>query len=270
MVSSLVPDFEVKVLLKPSEVLDSENKAKADVLSAFGFTSRAKKMNVQFLDTRNREFYNNGWNLRIRKTEDDDKYELTYKKRYDISTGFSTTAEGHIKETLEVARQEGLDSSTGFEAQVDIGYQKQTLSISRDKEVPTGQAGTDLPPLEASRKLLADGAPEKFNNWKGANWGTQRLADSIVYGPVLAERFKVKWQGLRLFLEVWPIRKSKTDASLEYIVEASFKADTLQEAVEGRDKLIKVLQDDSIGRDWFLPGDSLRTKLIMERYGEVN
>jgi hypothetical protein len=271
MVSSLVPDFEVKVLLKPSEVLDSDNKLKADVLSAFGITSSAKKMNVQFLDTRKQDLSAKGWNLRIRKTENDPKFELTYKKRYEIGDGLSTTAEDHIDAALEKASQDGFNSTTRFDVQVDVGHQRQTLSMSRDKDVPTGPAGTDLPPLEASRKFLIDEAPKTFKNWSADNWGTDRLADSIVYGPVLAERSKVTWEGFKLSIEVWPIRKSKKDASLEPIVEASFKTPGLQKALEGRAKLIKVLQDTTTNssRDWFLAEDSLKTKLIMERYGEV-
>jgi hypothetical protein len=272
MVSSLVPDFEVKVLLKPSEVLDPDNKLKPDVLSAFGITSSAKKMNVQFLDTRQQDLSAKGWNLRIRKTENDPKFELTYKKRYEIGDGLSTTtapAEGHIDAALQKASQDGFDSTTRFNVQVDVGHQKQTLSISRDKDVPTEPAGTDLPPLEASRKFLIDEAPKTFKNWSADDWGTDHLADSIVYGPVLAERSKVIWEGFKLFIEVWPIRKSKTEASLEPIVEASFKTPDLQKALEGRAKLVKVLQDTTTSRDWFLAEDSLKTKLIMERYGEV-
>ena len=61
---------------------------------------------------------------------------------------------------------------------------------------------------------------------------------------------------------MWPIRKSKEDASLEPIVEASFKTPDLEKALEGRAKLVKFLQD----RDWLLAEDSLKTKLIMDRY----
>jgi len=266
MASNLVPDYEVKVLLKPSEVLGSNNKLKDAVLSAFSIPSSTKKMNIQFVDTKKQDTYTNGWNLRIRKTEGEDEFELTYKKRYPIGDGYSSTAEGNIDVALTTAEQEGFDSTTTYDAQVEVGYRNQTLSISHDEKLfDTGFEGTDLPLAEESRKFLANKAPERFKNWLADNWGTDHLADSILYGPVLAERSKGTWDEFRLFIEVWPIRKSKTDASLEPIVEASFKTPDLKKALEGRAKLVEFLQN----RGWFLAEDSLKTKLIMERYGEI-
>jgi len=266
MSSNLVPDYEVKVLLKPSEVLRSDNKLKDAVLSAFSIQSSAKKMNIQFVDTKKQDIYTSGWNLRIRKTEGEDEFELTYKKRYPIEKGFSSTAQGNIETALITAGQEGFDSTTAYKAQVEVGYQKQTLSISHDAKVSdTGFEGTDLPLTEGSRKFLADNAPEKFKNWSANNWGVNHLTDSIVYGPVFAKRSKGTWDGYRLFIEVWPIRKSWMDASLEPIVEASFKAPDLKKALEGRTNLVDFMQNAG----WFLAEDSLRTKLIMERYGET-
>jgi hypothetical protein len=263
MTSNLVPDYEVKLLLKPSEVLGPNNKLKDAVLSAFSIPSSTKKMSIQFVDTRKKDIYTNGWNLRIRKTEGNDEFELTYKKRYPIGDGFSSTAEGSIDAALKTAEQEGFDSTTTYEAQVEVGYRKQTLSLSHDEKVSdTGVEEMGLPLAEESRKFLASEAPEKFKNWSVENWGTDHLADSRVYGPVLAKRSKGTWGEFTLFIEVWPIRKSQTDASLEPIVEASFKTPELKKALEGSAKLEKFLQD----RGWFLAEDSLKTKLIMERY----
>lgn len=64
---------------------------------------------------------------------------------------------------------------------------------------------------------------------------------------------------------MWPIQKSRSDATLEPIIEASFKAPDLENALTGHAKLMKLLQD----RGWFLAEDALKTKLIMERYGET-
>ncbi|KAJ9663313.1 hypothetical protein H2198_000830 [Neophaeococcomyces mojaviensis] len=271
MASNLVPDFEVKVLLKPSEVLGSNNKFKDEVVSAFDISSDTKKMSIQFVDTKDQDAYTEGWSLRIRKTEGRRKFELTYKKRYSISDGSSTSTGGNIDAALETAKKEGFDSTTSFEAQVEVGYPKQTLSISQDEKVPdTGFQGIDLPPADNSRKLLCDNAPNIFRNWKANNWGTDLLVTSIVYGPVFAQRYegtlnKGASDELVVFIEVWPIRKSKTDGTFEPIVEASFKTKKLEKAQEGRAKLVKLLQD----KGWFLAANSLKTKLIMERYGEV-
>lgn len=84
MASNLIPNYEVKLLLKASEVLGSDNKPKDAVKSALSLSSGATKMSVQFLDTNNREFSDNRWNLRIRKMEDAASVELTYKRRYPL------------------------------------------------------------------------------------------------------------------------------------------------------------------------------------------
>ncbi|KIW86620.1 uncharacterized protein Z519_12745 [Cladophialophora bantiana CBS 173.52] len=267
MTSSLVPDYEVKVLLKPTEVLASSNRLKDAVQSEFDIMPGTKKMNIQFVDTEKKAIYTSGWNLRIRKTEGKKYFELTYKKRYPVKEGYYCTAEGNINTALETALQEGFNSATTYGAQVEVGYQEQTLSISYDAKLPDeGFEGMDLPDPKDSRKFLTEKAPKEFKNWSSEDWGTQHLANSIVYGPVHAKRFEGIWDGFKLFIEVWPIRKSKTDESLELIVEASFKTPDLKKALEGRARLIKSLQK----RAWILDKDSLKTKLIMERYGTSN
>lgn len=266
MALNLVPDYEVKFLLKPSEVLGSNNKLNDAVRLAFSIPPSTKKMNIQFVDTKKQDIYTNGWILRIRKTEGEDEFELTYKKRYPIGDGYSTTAEGNINVAVKKAEQEGFDSTTTFEAQVEVGHLKQTLSISHGEKISdTGFEGIELPAEEDSRKFLANKAPEKFKNWLADNWGTDHLADSIVYGPVLAKRSKGTWDEFKLSIEVWPIRKSKIDASLESIVEASFKTPDLKKALEGRAKIEEFLQK----RGWFLDEEILKTKLIMDRYGDI-
>lgn len=263
MVSSLVPDYEVKVLLKPSEVLGSDNKLKPEVLSAFSIPKSTKKMNIQFVDTNKQDIYNSGWNLRIRKTEGEDGFELTYKKRYPVGEGYSSTAEGHIDAAAKTAEKEGFDSTTAYDAQVEVGYVKQTLSISHDETTSDkGFDEIDLPLAEDSRKFLAKNPPKEFKNWTANNWGTDRLKEARVYGPVLAKRSKGTWDEFKLYIEVWPIRVSKDDATLVPIVEASFKTPDFKKALEGHAKLIKFVQD----KGWFLAEDSLKTKLIMERY----
>ncbi|KAJ9654444.1 hypothetical protein H2198_006524 [Neophaeococcomyces mojaviensis] len=263
MASIIVPDYEVKALLKPSEVLKSNNKLKDEVSSAFSIEPGTKKMKIQFLDTKQQHIYEKGWNLRIRKLEDDDEFELTYKKRYLVGDGYSSNTEGNIKAASKTAEQDGFDSTTNYEAQVELGYKKQTLSISRDEDVDTDPEGMNLPPVEESRKLLIKKAPKKFKNWSRDNWGTDHLADSIVYGPVDAKRTEGTWEGFGVFVEVWFIKKSKTDASLEPIVEVSFKTPDLKKALEGHVKLVEYLQN----KGWLLPEDSFRTRLILERYG---
>ena len=81
------PDYEVKLLMAPSAVLDTDRKLTSAVRSAFDIPSVVLKMNVQFLDTDSKDIYGNGWCPRVRKTEGEPDFELTYKKRYPVTDG---------------------------------------------------------------------------------------------------------------------------------------------------------------------------------------
>lgn len=265
MASNMVPNYEIKLLMKPEVVLGPDNKLENAVLSTFAIPASVEKMNVQFLDTDTKDLDNSGWNLRIRKMEndDDDKFELTYKKRYPIIDGPDGDIEGNIDAVLTTAKNDGFDSTTTYEAQVEVGYRKLTLSLSHDKSYrKSGFTGMNLPPEDASREVLINKAPTEFKNRPNENWGIQKLDVSRIYGPVLAKRSKGNWDGTRLYIEVWPIDKAKGGTEIEYIVEASFKTSSLTAALEKRSKLEAFLQS----KGWFLPRDSLKTSLIMERY----
>lgn len=267
--SKLVPDFEVKLLLDPSKVLEADNKLSDVVRPEFSIQEEIKTMSVQFVDNKTRDIYNNGWNLRIRRTEGAKKFELTYKKRYPIDVSeISTTeeTEGGIEKEVAAAAADGFNSTTDFEAQVEVGHKKQTLSISHSEKVPaTGFSGITLPAAKASGDFLSADAPIQFDKRPNdAGWGTRLLKEPVVYGPVVATRYEGTWNGDKIYIEVWPIRASKTDATLVPIVEASFKTAEVSKALGGRGELADLLQR----KGWFCPGDSLKTKLVMDRYGE--
>ncbi|OCK94959.1 uncharacterized protein K441DRAFT_686969 [Cenococcum geophilum 1.58] len=265
MASNMVPDYEVKLLMKPSAVLGHDNKLKDMVLSTFSMPASVTKMNVQFLDTDTKDIYDNHWSPRIRKMEGASEFELTYKRRYPISDEPNDpdgSIEDNIDAVLTTAKNEGFDSTTNYDAQVELGYRKQTLSISHDESYPdSGFSAMDLPLERVSREILINKAPKKFKNWLNENWGTGKLAISRIYGPILAKRSKGNWDGIKLYIEVWPI-KNNTGTGIEYIVEASFKTASRTTALEKHNKLAAYLQS----KDWLLAQDSLKTSLIMERY----
>ncbi|MFC4811804.1 hypothetical protein [Paenibacillus sp. GCM10023250] len=254
--SNMVPDYEVKLLLNPSAVLGPDFKLTSTVLSTFAMPSTVTKMNVAFLDTSAKEIYNNGWSPRIRKTEGEDDFELSYKKRYAI-------ANDDINAALTQANRDGFDSGDdNYEAQVEWGYQKKTLSITRTKKgSKSGYSGMDLPSIGDARSLMVNNAPDKFNDWLRDDWGTDNLKNARYFGPVLAKRSEGTWNGLKLYIEVWPI-KNAAGTGTEYVVEASFKTDSAATASAKHDQLISFLQS----KGWFLAQDSLKTQLIMDRY----
>jgi hypothetical protein len=254
--ANMTPDYEVKLLMDPATTLGSDHRPTAAVLSAFGAPSTVTKMNVQFLDTSAKDLYAAGWSPRIRRTEGESGFELTYKKRYPVGAG-------GIDGALSQANADGLDADdTTYDAQVEWGYQKQTLSISRKKSASSsGYSGMDLPGQSASRSMLIDEAPDQFDDWLGNGWGTSKLASSRIYGPVLAKRSVGTWRGRELDIEVWPIRTA-SGVGTEDLVEASFKTTSRTTAAADHDALQAYLQS----KGWFLAQDSLKTQQIMDRY----
>ncbi|KAJ5900172.1 uncharacterized protein N7473_004242 [Penicillium subrubescens] len=112
-VRNMMRDYEIRLLLKPSAVLNPEHEVTATVLSTFEMPPTVTKLNVQFLDNISRDLYAADWSARIRKIENDDNFELTYKKRYAV-TG------GDIDAALVAANNDGFNAgSAKFEAQVE-------------------------------------------------------------------------------------------------------------------------------------------------------
>ncbi|KAF5261265.1 hypothetical protein FOXYS1_8051 [Fusarium oxysporum] len=252
---NMKPEYEVKLLLKPTAVLRLDKELQDTVLSTFHMSTSVTKQSIQFLDTDSKDIYAAGWSARIRKTENEDGLELTYKKRYAIMGG-------DINAALTTANNDGFDAGdVKYEAQVEWGYQKQTLSISRKKVVEFTNSEMDLPGESDSRAMLSDKAPDKFDKSQGDKWGTGMLEKSRIFGPVHAKRSVGKWEGMRLFIEVWPIGK-RGSTEIDYIVEASFKTESRITASAMHDRFISFLQD----KGWFLCKDSLKTQLIMDRY----
>ncbi len=254
--SNMVPDYEVKLLMNPNVVLDADHKLKSTVLSTFNMPTSVTKMNVLFMDTNAKDIYGSTWIARIRKTEGESDFELTYKKRYAIDNG-------NITEALYKANAEGFDSTEkNYEAQVEWGYQKKTLSISNSKtDSKSGYSGMDLPSSSDSRSLLKKNIPGKMDNWLYSGWGKSMLDNSRKYGPILAKRSVGSWSGLKLYIEVWPIL-NQAGTGTDYIVEASFKTTSEATASAKHDELQAYL----ISRGWFVAEDSLKTQLIMDRY----
>ncbi|UKZ74664.1 hypothetical protein TrVFT333_002334 [Trichoderma virens FT-333] len=254
----MTPDYEVRLQLDPARVLNSEHELVSAVLESLKVSATPLQMNVQFLDNCSKDIYDAGWCVRIRKVEGKSHHELTYKKRYDINNG-------NIDEVLNRAEKDGFGSK--YEAQVEWGYSKQTLSISREKKVSySGKTELELPGLNESRKMAIKEEPDKFDDWgPGHDWGTKILAKARVFGPVLAKRWIGKWNDVQVYIEVWPIPNAEGTGT-EYIVEASFKTDSYKTASTERNNLTNQLQ----AQGWALTEDSLKTKLILERYSCSN
>ncbi|MGV2885881.1 CYTH domain-containing protein [Paenibacillus taichungensis] len=253
--ANAVPAYEVKFLAKPELVLNTDGTPRSEVIQTLGLNSTARNISAEYFDTNALNLNQAGWDVRFRKKDDKNNYELTYKKRYPVING-------DVNAALTLANHEGFDASDdNYEAEIDWGYGKQTLSFSNTKKVDTKATGVQLPSQQEALSMLLDKLPGKLKNWSSSNWGKQQLTASRAYGPVTFQRYEGTWNGQELTLEVWPIRNA-AGTGLENIVEISFKtADST--AVSGlRTQLMQVLEN----KNWLIPADGLKTQLILERY----
>ncbi|WP_375373901.1 hypothetical protein [Paenibacillus sp. S150] len=253
--ANAVPAYEVKFLGNPDTVLNSDGTPRSNVLETLGLASSPQAIRVEYFDTNLLELNNAGWDVRFRKKADKSDYELTYKKRYPV-------VNGDIQAALTLANKEGFDASDdNYEAEIDWGYSKQTLSFSNTKKVSTKTAGAVLPPEQEALELLLDKLPGKLKNWSSSNWGKQKLTASRAHGPLTFERYEGTWNGQELTLEVWPVRDG-AGTGIQNIVEISFKTASISTASGVRSELMSLLK----AKGWLIPEDGLKTQLILERY----
>ncbi|MBZ6024039.1 hypothetical protein ACQVWA_09925 [Bacillus cereus] len=252
--SPMKPSFEVKLLLKPEQVLGDNKEMKQEVLEHFQAGTKYERIQVQFLDTANKSLSEEGWFARIRKKEFSKDFELTYKKRYPIPNGV-------IQDALEVAKKEGFDSNTdSYEAEIDWGFEKKTLSISNKKSYSAkGYGILDLPNKQAAQNMLIEKLPGKMNKWLYTNWGEEMLKNSHIYGPVLMKRYTGDFENIKANIEIWPLSNT---GKLEddFVIEVSFKTNEESIATKQRELLMANLEK----KGWLLSKDSLKTELIFQ------
>ena len=261
-VAAAVPNYEVKLFLDPAKVLDVEFKPTKRADRALGLKSSSRKIAMQFLDGPRAEGAEKspldaaGWNVRVRRFEDSDELELSYKRRYPI-------APGQLAGTLAAAAADGFHAKENdYAAQVEWGFTKETLSFTRKKEFRAGDAAELALPTEAELRLLAiREVPGKLDRAQSAGWARGVLTTGHLYGPVLGKRWAGDLWDLKLSFEVWLVRV-EAGSGYEPVVELSFKADTQADANGFREKLLSFTRDEG----WLLERDVLKTAMILRRY----
>ncbi|MDO4333345.1 MAG: hypothetical protein Q4C58_11775 [Eubacteriales bacterium] len=255
---NMIPDYELKFLLNSDMVLNSDDELKKDYRNLFNTGKSYDKISVLYIETAEYDFSEQGWYNRIRVKEDADEFELTYKKRYSIS-------DGDIEAALTLANQEGFDiSDTNYEAEVDWGYEKMTLSLSRNKEASNkGYDDLELPKKGDAIDILKSNMPGKEENWLYDNWGTDTIEEGKKCGPLTYLKYKGDISGIDIVVEIWPIT-NKTSGETTYLTELSFKEDDYAAAVQNRQLVMDYLEQAGI----LLHEDSLKTQRILAAYLE--
>ncbi|MFJ6698084.1 hypothetical protein ACIQM4_18720 [Streptomyces sp. NPDC091272] len=253
--ANAVPTYEVKINLTAA-ALDASHAPSAAVRSAFGITGSPKARSYSYYDTDSRALDAEGWSVRLRHKAGS-SFEETYKKRFPV-TG------GNLDAALNTANAAGFDSGdTNYEAEVDWGYAKQTLSFSNEDERSAGgYSGTALPSDATGRGWLVDDLPGKLEDTKADGWGASTLGASRAHGPVTAKVYGGEWGASDdASIEVLPV-VGAGGTGTEYVVELSFKTDSRTAAADLHDDSIAVAE----AKGWLYRGDILKTQLILDRY----
>ena len=133
--------YEVKLLLDSQKVLGDDHLLKEEWKQAFGITEDYLPIEVMYLDTPEKDFHREGWINRLRLKSGKKKAERTYKKRYPVAGADIAAAceaakkDGFIipdpsENTEKTDEKEKNDADELFEAGIDWGYEKMTLSLS--------------------------------------------------------------------------------------------------------------------------------------------
>ena len=245
-----IDGVEVKFLLDPALVLDENHELKPEILEFLGFTGKVKNRGMQFLDTADMTYNGEGWSIRVRIKQGDDEYDVTYKKRYTVENG-------DVDAALALAAADGfVDGLDDYEAELDWGYSKLTLSIATESSVDkVGYDDTVLPSLEDSVAMVQATMPEAVKAVDGD------ITAAVLCGPVYYPRYTGELAGMELDIEICAITNPSTGET-EYVCEVAFSADTMEEAAAKRDEITKILDDAGI----LLKEDGLKTNKILNAY----
>ncbi|MFJ2398164.1 hypothetical protein ACIOTI_36230 [Streptomyces sp. NPDC087843] len=253
--SNAVPTYEVKINLTTA-ALDSSHNPLAAVKSAFGISGSAKARSYEYFDTSALGLNGQGWDVRLRH-KSGSSFEESYKKRFPV-TG------GDINAALSTANTAGFSSNdTNYDAEVDWGYSKQTLSFSNEKShSASGYSGTAMPSVITGLGWVVGDIPGKLEDWNSSNWGKTTLQASQVHGPVTSQAWGGAWEASDdASIEVLPV-VGASGSGTEYIVEVSFKTDSYSDATKLHTDAVNVAESHG----WLYHGDILKTQVILDRY----
>ncbi|AIQ48528.1 hypothetical protein R70723_23375 [Paenibacillus sp. FSL R7-0273] len=226
--------YEFKLFLDHKLMLREDRKP-IDQVAGLSFLLK-DNMQIHLLDTPELRFYEVGWIVRSRLK--DGKRELTYKRRFrDYSS---------LDSAISQAGKEGF-TPADYEYEVEWGYKKQALSLSRDFNLELeGQA------QEQWKQLMLDKAPQPFKD-SGAFKSAEQAR---VMGAVQSAKYKSEWNQDKVSLEVWTIGE-------ESMAEVTMKMKNATEAgaADKHRQFIALFQESNL----LLEKDMSKTKWALEK-----
>ena len=262
--------YEVKLLLDPQKVLDDDQLLKEEWKQAFGITDDYMSIEVMYLETSEKEFMREGWINRLRLKSGRQKVECTFKKRYPVTgTDIAAACETAEKDGFilhdktdkkEKTDKEAVDDL--FEAGIDWGYEKMTLSLSAEESIKQkGLRSLTSVNDDEARAFLLKAMPDIEANWSQSQWGITTLERSRTVGPIRFLRAKGTLEDQNVTVEIWPVMDKDKDGE-HYTVELSFKTDDFAAAAEGKAQITDYLDQEGV----LLHEDSLKTTMILDAW----
>ncbi|MBQ9007990.1 MAG: hypothetical protein IJ088_01485 [Clostridia bacterium] len=244
--------FEIKLLLDSERTIGEDHLLSERIREQFKTEQDYATFRVMYLETPDGAYLNEGWINRIRVKEGKNGFKITYKKRYSVQ------GEDIEAAVSDAAADNFTLSDPTFDAEIDWGYSKMTLSFSCDVGITTEEP-PDLKTLERNNamEMVEENMPPREKDWLRSGWGSEVMKSVQVAGPVQFDRYSGELNESEIRVEVWQI---PVGDEIQDIVELSVKCDNLEDARQIRETLIDTLDRMNI----LIHSDSLKTQMVMD------
>lgn len=253
--------YQVKLLVDPERVLGADGLPTAAATAALSLGAPGRFEVAQYMDDAGRSLNGQGWIVRIRRHDDENRIRLAYKARFDIEgDGADPVA---VRRVMDRASVHNFCADGGnYSVQINLSHTRATLDFTNKKCRPVpGLAPGELPGLDASRALVLDRLPGKLAKWsaKPAGWAESVTASSRLHGPVRQANYPGRMLDHAMETQVSRLRTASGE--LAWFAEITAKGRTLRDAVELRSDLMGKLRAEG----WLLERDAFKTDLILGR-----
>lgn len=253
--------YQVKLLVDPDQVLDADGLPTAAAAAALSLGAPGRVEVAQYMDDAGQSLNDQGWIVRIRRHDDENRIRLAYKARFDIDGDGADPAA--VRRVMDRANSRNFGAGDdNYAVQVNLSHTRATLDFANKKCCPVpGLAPGELPGLDACRALVLDRLPGKLARWAGKpdGWAEAVTASSRLHGPVRQANYPGRM--LDHAMETQVSRLRTPSGELTWFTEITAKARTLREAAELRSDLMGKLRAEG----WLLERDAFKTDLLLGR-----
>ncbi|WP_236589130.1 hypothetical protein [Corynebacterium glucuronolyticum] len=246
------PDYQIKLRLD-SSVVDSDGGVTESAREQLQAGTLQKVEAVAYVDTPDRALAAHGWTVRVKRSQEENSCELTFKKRFPLSaSGEQALAKESVNQVLRLARERNFDSSDkNYDAQINTSFYTSTVDFSNKKETSCSLPfPTEKEALQKVNELL----PGKLEKELGGEEAASHILRNLAMSNVVIQRtWPIEVAGYTSDLEV-------TEMNNSYFVELSEKDSSRKDAVEKREKIINRLQQLELLREQ----DAFKTSMVLD------